>query len=177
MYFTLIQRRISSFAARQWASSASVRRELPFDDPREPMTATLPDYDPLALPYYEIFLPSVENSHASTSSPHAQQTQAPAKTGRRFFSSALQLGLAESAITLPQSNEAKTSPADLLQALHDEAQVAIATATSIADAANDHGFTPACSSGAVSSRWVSEMRARQLRSLQERSDNLAGAEC
>ena len=172
MYFTLIQRRISSFAARQWASSASVRRELPFDDPREPMTATLPDYDPLALPYYEIFLPSVENSHASTSSPHAQQTQAPAKTGRRFFSSALQLGLAESATAL-QSNEVKTSPAELLHALHDEAQVAIATAASIADAANDRGFTPACSSGAVSSR----MRARQLRSLKERSDNPASAEC
>ena len=167
MSYTLIQRRIYSFAVRQWASSASVRREHSFDDPREPM-ATLRDYDPLALPHYEILPVGTQQ---------AQQTQAPAKAGRSFSSSALQLGLAESAITLPQSNEAKTSPADLLQALHDEAQVAIATATSIADAANDDGFTPACSSGAVSSRWVSEMRARQLRSLQERSDNLAGAEC
>ena len=169
MSYTLIQRRISSFAVRQWASSASVRREHSFDDPREPM-ATLRDYDPLALPYYEMFQPSVANSHASTSS---TQAQASAKTGHRFLSSALHLGLAESVITLPQSNEVKTSPAELLHALHDEAQVAIATAASIADAANDRGFTPACSSGAVSSR----MRARQLRSLKERSDNLASAEC
>ena len=192
MSFTLFTRRISSLAVRRWASSASVRRELPFDDPREPTTATMPCYDPLALPAYEIFQPSVANSRADNCQPsvprntatvasaHTQQAQAPApvKTRRGFFSSALQLELAESLVALPQPAEAKIAPAaDLLQALHDEAQGAIASATSIADAANEHGFTPACSSGAVSSRWVSAMRARQLRSLQERSDSLAAAEC
>ena len=112
--------------------------------------ATLRDYDPLALPHYEIL----------EQFPQAQQTGA-GKTGRSFSTRHSNLGSQRVNYSSVEQAEAKTSW-QINCKLHDEAQ-GYSYGTSIADAANDDGFTPACSSGAVSSRWVSEMRARQLK--------------